>query len=648
MRGYVNYARAGWLFLIAILCIDSADAQKNAAQIAALDEAALIEILQDGDASTFEKAKAAQRLAVVGTKTAVPALAELLADETLNVYARFGLEGIVDAAADEALRKATRTLQGRALIGVIDSLGQRHDAQAVPLLRELMNSRDQQIASAAIGALGNIGTVECAEALKAGLAKNAAAVGDACLASAEKLSAAGQETAAIDLYKAVAAADVAKHVRVAALDGQLRLLKGDAKELLVELIRSPDEELFRLALAAARRVPGVTEPLARQIDQLAPERQALLLRALGDRDEPIPLRRFRSATESKLPEVREAAIVVLAKRGDASVAGLLLDAALGGGEISKTARQGLETLAGAEVDEAITARLAPAKVEEKPILFELVAARRIAAAKPAVREALKSSDESIRLAAIAAFGQLADLDELDVLLERASNAAAGTEAAAAQAALRTAAQRMDDRERTAEVFAREVEQRDGETQTWLFDLLGQIGGPTALRTVVASAKSVDAATKDAATRVLGEWPNPDAADALLDIARNDREQKYRVRALRGFLRIARQLQLPEEERLEMYRTAMELATRDDERKLALDVLTRIPSSKTLALAVDKLDQAALKDTAADAAVKIAAKIITQQPNDVAGAMQKVLSSGVAGEPFSRAQQLLNQAQGRKQ
>ena len=53
----------------------------------------------------------------------------------MNLYARFGLEGIPDPAVDEALREAATKLQGRQLVGVIDSIGQRKDAKAVDLLK---------------------------------------------------------------------------------------------------------------------------------------------------------------------------------------------------------------------------------------------------------------------------------------------------------------------------------------------------------------------------------------------------------------------------------------------------------------------------------------------------------------------------------
>jgi hypothetical protein len=203
--------------------------------------------------------------------------------------------------------------------------------------------------------------------------------------------------------------------------------------------------------------------------------------------------------------------------------------------------------------------------------------------------------------------------------------------------------RMSDRNACAAKLAACLEGAKAANQVYLLSLLGKLGGGKALETVAANVKSSDSAIKDAATQVLGAWPSADAAPMLLDIVKNDVDKKYQVRALRGYIRIARQLQLPAETKLAMFRTAMDSAQRDPERQLALDILTRIPSAETLALAVSHLDNAALKPQAADAAVKIAGKIVGQQPKAVAEAMQKVVDAKLPDPLDARAKQLLGQA-----
>ena len=128
----------------------------SAAQIMALPPGKLIAILKDPAASVYARAKACQRLAVVGDKTAVPALAALLADPQLSHYARFALEPNPDPSVNEALRAALGKVKGKLLVGVINSIGHRKDAKAINALAELLHDADSEVAKAANDALARI------------------------------------------------------------------------------------------------------------------------------------------------------------------------------------------------------------------------------------------------------------------------------------------------------------------------------------------------------------------------------------------------------------------------------------------------------------------------------------------------------------
>jgi len=128
----------------------------SAAQIMALPAAMLVDILQDPTASVYARAKACQRLAVVGDRSAVAALAPLLTDVRLSSYARFALEPLPDPAADDALRGALGKVKGTLLAGVIHSIGYRRDANAITALERLRHDPDAEVARAADGALARI------------------------------------------------------------------------------------------------------------------------------------------------------------------------------------------------------------------------------------------------------------------------------------------------------------------------------------------------------------------------------------------------------------------------------------------------------------------------------------------------------------
>ena len=194
--------------------------------IASMDAAALIGILTDAGSREFRKAKACQRIGELGAKEAVPALAALLGNEHLSTYARYGLEPIADPSADEALRAGMSMLKGNLLIGVINSIGKRRDARAIPALAKMIYGVDADVARAAAAALGSIGGVPAMKEIQRALSKTEGmtrmAVADACLVCAERLLAEDQREQALMLYASLSAIDIPKPARLAAMSGIIR------------------------------------------------------------------------------------------------------------------------------------------------------------------------------------------------------------------------------------------------------------------------------------------------------------------------------------------------------------------------------------------------------------------------------------------
>lgn len=194
--------------------------------IATMSAAELAGILKDAGSSEFRKAKACMRLGELGAREAVPALAALLGDERMSMYARYGLEPIADPAADDALRAALTRLKGNLLLGAVGSIGKRRDAKAIPALVRMMNGADPELARAAAAALGSIGGEAAAKELLAALNKAAGltkmAVADGALVCAERLLAEGKRDQALSLYASLTAPGVPKAARLGAMQGIIR------------------------------------------------------------------------------------------------------------------------------------------------------------------------------------------------------------------------------------------------------------------------------------------------------------------------------------------------------------------------------------------------------------------------------------------
>lgn len=618
IRGFLTAAAAGAMLASMLL---AAGADENLNQARREKEQKYIAVLRS-DAPPAEKAITCKHLARCGSKEAVPALAPLLSDPQLASWARIALEAIPDVAASEALRQAAGKLQGRLLIGVIHSLGVRRDAQAVPLLIGRLDDADAEVAAAAAVSLGRIGGTQAKQALTAALGaarppvRNAVAEG--CILLAERAWKEGRPAEAQALYDQVRTAQVPKPRILEATRGAILVRQSAGAQLLAELLRSADRDTFALGLRVARELsaPAASDVLLAAMEQASAERQVLLVLALADRRDPrslAPLVRMASAGPR---EVRLAALEGLRQAATLqTVPTLLAVAADADSEVAQAAIDVLGDLEQPGVDALLASELPRARGKARQVLIELVGRRNIAAAVPVVLKAAEDADKAVRLAALAALGNCVQFDDLPVLVRRVVHPPADAdEAKAAFEALRIACQRMPDREACAERLVAALASAPVPARCRLLEVLGDVGGSRALQAMSAAASQNVPELQDTATRLLGEWMSLDAAAVLADLARSATDERFQVRAVRGYIRLARQFDMPEPQRLAMCRTAMEIARRDVDKKLVLEVLQRYPSLEGLRLAVEAGKSGTLKDDASEAALTIAQKLGARGPD----------------------------------
>jgi len=159
----------------------------------------------------------------------------------------------------------------------------------VPDLVRLLGDADQGVAAAAARALGKIGGLRSAKALAGALGSAPAAlrpaVADACLWCAQTLLADGKRKQALALYDRVRTSDLPPHILAAATRSAV-LERGNAGiSLLLQLLKSDDEELFGIGLRAAREMPGAeaTRALVAELANMPPNKRDALIQALRDR-----------------------------------------------------------------------------------------------------------------------------------------------------------------------------------------------------------------------------------------------------------------------------------------------------------------------------------------------------------------------------
>ncbi len=601
-------------FPAALVALSAVSAWAADEQVAAPNkEQELIAVLRS-EAPSADKAIACKSLAIYGSSAAVADLAKLLPDEQLSSWSRTALESIPGPDADAALRTAAESLQGRLLIGMINSIGVRRDVVAVDALVARLQDKDAEVVAAAAIALGRIGNEPATAALRTSLATAPAevrsSIAEGCVLCAERLLAADKSAEAAAIYDEVRKSDVPLQRIIESTRGAILARKQDGLPLLLEQFSSPEKALFNVALMTAREFPGaaVDQALATEMLSATPAHAALIVQAMADRPQTVVLAAVLKAAESGPPEVRLSAIDALARVGDVSCLTSLLQIAIEpDADLAQAAKATLANLPGEKVDAQIVALLPKSEGPSYPVLLQLVGQRRIDAI-PQLQKAMAHADPAVRSAALVALGETVALPNLSVLISQAVSPQHPEDAPVAQKALKAASIRMPDREACATELSAAVEQsKSVPTKGVLLDILGAMGGTKALAAMAAAANSKDVQLQDISSRLLGEWMTEDAAPVLLDLSKVPTNQ-YQIRSLRGYIRIARQFVLPEAQREEMCQKAFEAARQPAEKKLVLEILKRYPTVGTLKQAISAMQVADLKADATQAVLLIAQKL----------------------------------------
>ncbi len=664
--------RDSWCILIVALLLAGSVASFAQTVAPQQDEPKLIAVLKNPDASQKEKVDACRQLAIIGTKDAVAPLAALLGDEKLSHMARYALEPIREPAVDQALRDAMGKLKGMPLAGVITSIGVRHDAEAVQPLQQLLmqNEAGPYAMSAAVRALGQIGTPAAAEVLKISLdhapPEGMPDVYEGLFRCAERFAAEGNRAAAIDIYDTLRARNASHQIRAGALRGAI-LTRGidqtfprrpgetardfmsrrdDGLGLLFDHLRSDDYILFSAACQTALEMPGpeVTQALTAAVNELPADNQILVIWTLGKRGDATALPALFALAQKGDAAVRLEAIRALPQIDDASAVPVLVEL-LGNSDakISQAAQDSLAGLSGEQTDAAIMAMLESGPSDQRLTALDLIGRRRMTKSVPVLLKAARGTDAQVRPAAIRKIGELGSVNDMPELLDVLMAATQREDLDAAERALSAVCIKTDNPQSQAEKLTSLLARAKPEQKACLLRVLSVVGGQEALTAVRAATKDSNAQVSDAAVRALCSWKTAEAAPDLLSLAKTSGEPSRKTAALQGYINLVRDDSLSTEQKLAMCKQAAELITRTEDKKLLLGALGTVPSAEALTMAMTYVDDQATRAEACFAAVAISEKIVDQNPQQVTEALQKVLNATNNKNVIKIAEQTLRKA-----
>jgi len=613
----------------------------------------------EGDTEEFRYLKmlAAKRLGMYGTEKSIPALIDMLSHPEMGFYSRYALEPMPTKAVDAALREATKTQKGMNLVGVLTSIGVRRDAEAIPFIAPLLANDDPEVVKAAYAAYGYIGTPECADVLKKAVAEFKPefekAVCDAALNCAELLVEAGNVDPALTVYDAVINSKARPFFKEGAIFNDILTRKTGGTNHLVRYLQSEDTGIFDAALQTVRLLPGggnlsVCKAITTELDKFPPQRKGLILEALaGRKDAESRKAALDIAVAVKEPEVMRVSAMNALGTLDVpeAVPALLAGAAENGGEgpVAEAAFRSLAFMTNKDADAAIAKAMTDAGNKIGDVMMIRIAReRRLAAATPRIWAIVNTVDSPLRSDAIDALGETATLKDLPEVANMLVPVTGDddTRNTPIITAMNSICARMPQQasfDAVSEIF--NTNQSLIVRQT-MIDLLRTIGGKSAVAKVTEIALGNNAPLADRATRELGLWDSPDTmaeiADAQLKVAKESRIEQFRIRGIRGYIRLARQFEYPEAQRIAMIKTAFDTATRPEDKNLIFDIFARYPTLEMLRAAFSYTSDEAYREQACNAAIAVGAKLQGRQPQ-AARIMDEVIKLTTNAETKSKAE-----------
>ena len=406
-------------------------------------------------------------------------------------------------------------------------------------------------------------------------------------------------------------------IRIAALKGLIgALAQAEAVKLVTEMVQGEDAAMREATVGAYATSTdvGLQSAVASALPTMKSSGQLILLGVLADLPDvaarPAVLSLVETGSDAA---VQAAAIACLGRHGEAADVPMLVRlAGTGQGAVAEAAHKTLYRLGKPGVDEALIGLIASPYATDRATVLGVLASRQTTAALPTLVRLVGGTDAGLAAEAAKALGVMGQSAQLSALT--------GTIVATGNAQLRTACEeagraictRSQDKTAAAEVVLAALGQANQPpARAALLRLLGYTAGAAPLNAVVKAMGDSDTEVRQAAFRALVGWPDATAVPHLVEVARRAPDSADAIVALRdGCLRLAAMEEVPMADRLSAYRSVLEVARRPEEKRQAISGLSEIPSPLSLDLLKGCCQDAALKNEAIPAAIRVARELGT--------------------------------------
>ncbi|MGB9835974.1 MAG: HEAT repeat domain-containing protein [Candidatus Saccharicenans sp.] len=549
----------------------------------------------------------------------VKVLSPYLVDSEKSDPARYVLERIPGEEADTALIEALEKTPADVMPGIISSLGHRRVAASVPYLEKLLKKHSSPtVISATLEALGNIGGSSAGKLLmsylKSGDEKIRLLAADSLLRIASREIEDRQYESAAATANSLIRATLTPAEKLAAWKVKILAAGNSAEREIQAALKSKDELAAQAAvgliprLVSQEKIDSYLQLFSGLPDNLQVQVAAVLAN--------YPVRSAREylvnlASKSPSSEVRTEAIISLGKIGDSSTVEFLAGkAATARGNEKAAARESLIALSGKAVDKKILEMLSVSS--DQALRNELL----LAACERNIRESREfflkeaanpSADSALVSRGLRTFGDISLAEELLNIAFKSEDEAFQEELASIMAAWAKQSARPGAR---SSYFRNLLNtEKQPERQAILISIIGKIGERNSLPLLRNYLKNQEPRIREAAVRALTDWPEVEARDDLMLIARSPSDLKEKVLAIRGLVRLtASERYRRPEAVVESLKEIYMLCPRAEEKKLVLAAFPDFPCEPGLAFCQSLANDPEVGPEARAAAEKISQRL----------------------------------------
>ncbi|MCX6335030.1 MAG: DUF1080 domain-containing protein [Bacteroidia bacterium] len=394
--------------------------------------------------------------------------------------------------------------------------------------------------------------------------------------------------------------------KIAALQVYTDLHGTAAMPLILKAAAHPDAKYRNAAitLSASLEDQEVVKMWISYFPKATVDAKTEILRILGKRNDKSALPVIIASLNDTESAVRQSAAEAITRISGKDAAPFLIsymtkyeDAA-----DQEAAVNAFKTIAGKEEVFLLSPVLKNGSSAAKKSAIELMAWKKQQAYFMEVLPYTASTDESVKNAAFNSLSSLAGTDDQDELIKLLAATENPGQVSDIQEAIASAAVKVDDPGKRSDKILKAL--NDKELKAKLIPVLPKTGGKEALNAILREFENGDTEIKSLCFKALSSWSDYSASSALYEICASG-NKTYEAQAFKGYVQQVKAANVPDDQKLLLYRKIMPYALNAERKNSILTELVNIKTYLSLFFVAGYLDDPSTSAVAANAAMYIA-------------------------------------------